>query len=145
MVLLLSGAGGFDRKTRRNHGRDVAGQIDLPLKCPKPCWYAYMDIPGNFKTRVPQEFIRFIEDLHARCSHNKNSIVAWGFSRGARLLEELVRKHSAYLDVAVIIAGYPETKGREENFSVAWERIAVKRTIVSMVHFAADQFCNASI
>jgi len=74
-----------------------------------------MDIPGNHKTKMPKEFIRFIEDLHARCSHNNNSIGAWGFSRGARWLEELVREHSAYLDVAVIIAGYPETRDKWAN------------------------------
>ena len=77
------------------------------MKCPYPCWYAYMDIPGNFKVKIPKEFILFLKDLHIRCSHNKNSIVAWGLSRGARWLEQLVREHSAYLDVAIIIAGYP--------------------------------------
>ena len=59
-------------------------------------------------------------------------------------MEELVREHSAYLDVAVIIAGYPETRGQWDNISVARELIAVKSTIVFMVHFAADELCNAS-
>ena len=60
-------------------------------------------------------------------------------------MEELVREHSAYLDVAVIIAGYPETRDKWANTSVARELIAVKRTIVFMVHFAADSCCNASL
>ena len=115
------------------------------MDCPHHCWYAYMEIGGNHKTRIPDVFKQFIADLHAMCSHNKNSIVAWGFSRGARWLEELVREHSAYLDVAVIIAGYPETRDKWTNTSVAKELIAVKSTIVSMVHFVADSCCNASI
>ena len=51
---------------------------------------------------------------------------------------------SSYLYVAVIIAGYPETKGREQHVSVSKELIAVNSTIVCMVHFAADFVCNAS-
>ena len=60
-------------------------------------------------------------------------------------MEEIVREYSVYLDVAIISAGYPETKGKEQNASVAKELIAVNSTIVCMVHFAADSFCNASI
>ena len=86
----------------------------------------------------------FIQDLHAMCSHNQNSIVAWGLPRGGRWLEDIVREHSVYLDVAIIIAGYPETKGGSQHFAVARELIAVKSTLVCMVHFAADEFCNAS-
>ena len=103
-----------------------------------------MQIHGNHKQAAPEAFIQFIKDLHAMCSHNGNSIVAWGFSRGGRWLEEIVREYSVYLDVAIIIAGYPETKGKEQNASVAKELIAVNSTIVCMVHFAADECCNAS-
>ena len=59
------------------------------------------DVPGNHKIKVLQGFVQFIKDLHAMCSTNKASIVAWGVSRGARWLEEIVRKRSVYLDVAV--------------------------------------------
>ena len=59
-------------------------------------------------------------------------------------MEEIVRESSVYLDVAIIIAGYPETKQREQHASVAKELIAVNSTIVCMVHFAADFVCNAS-
>ena len=59
-------------------------------------------------------------------------------------MEEIVLESSVYLDVAIIIAGYPATKGKQQNASVAKELIAVNSTIVCMVHFAADFFCNAS-
>ena len=144
LVLLVSGAGGFDTKTKKRHGEHEAGSLDLPFNCPKPCWYAYMQVEGKHKTAVPPALIQFIKDLHALCSHNKNSIVAWGFSRGGRWLEEIVLESSVYLDVAIIIAGYPQTKGGEQNASVAKELIAVNSTIVCMVHFAADACCNAS-
>ena len=77
------------------------------------------------------------------CSHDQNPIVAAGVSRGGRWLEQIVREYSAYVDVAIIIAGYPETIGRLQNAHVAKELIAVKSTIVCMVHFAADSCCNA--
>ena len=72
LVLLVSGAGGFDNKTRKRHGKNEAGSLDLPSNCPKPCWYAYMHVEGNYQTPVPPEFIQFIKDLHALCSLNKN-------------------------------------------------------------------------
>ena len=144
LVLVVSGAGGFAIKTRKRHGKNEAGLLDLPFNCPKPCRYAYMQVEGNHKTRVPEAFILFIKDLHAMCSHNRNSIVAMGLSRGGRWLEEIVREYSDYLDAAIIIAGYPETKDKSQNASVAKELIAVNSTIVCMVHFAADEFCNAS-
>ena len=50
----------------------------------------------------------------------------------------------ATVTVAIIIAGYPETKKREDNVSVVRTLIAVKSTIVFMVHFAADVHCNNS-
>ena len=53
-------------------------------------------------------------------------------------MEEIVREHSRFLDVAVIIAGDPETRGEEHNTSVAKELIGIKNTIVCMVHFGAD-------
>ena len=59
-------------------------------------------------------------------------------------MEQLVLEHSDWLDVAIIIAGYPETKDKLTNTSVTKELIAVKRTVVFMVHFAADTFCNAN-
>ena len=80
------------------------------MKCPYPCWYAYMEVPGNHKTRVHREFMQLIKDLHAMCIRNKNSIVARDLCRGGRWLEEIVREHSVYLDVAATIGGYPETK-----------------------------------
>ena len=103
-----------------------------------------MQVQGNHKTKAPQEFIQFIKDLHAMCNPNKNSIAAWGLSRGGMWLDGLVREYSVYLDVAIIIAGYPPTKDKWHNASVAKELIAVNSTIVCMVHFAADEFCNAS-
>ena len=126
-------------------GRAEPGKLDMPFNCPKPCWYANMQVDGNHKVAVPQAFFQLIKDLHVMCSHNKNSIVAWGFSRGGRWLEEIVREYSVYLDVAIIIAGYPETKDKWQNASAAKELIAVNSTIVCMVHFAADYFCNVSI
>ena len=145
LVLLVPPAGGFNFKTNKKHRKREAGQLLLPFNCPKPCWYAYMNVVGNWKTRVPHEFLQFISDLHAMCSPNKNAIIAWGFSRGARWLEEIVREHSRFLDAAFIIAGYPETRGQDQDTSVAKELIGIKTTIVCMVHFAADAVCNASI
>ena len=50
----------------------------LPMHCPHPCWYAYMQVKGNHKTRMPPEFLQFMKDIHAMCQQNRNAIV--GFS-----------------------------------------------------------------
>ena len=84
-----------------------------------------------------------IKRLHVMCSHNKNPIVAWGCSRGGRWLEELAREKGHYLDVAIIIGGYPESKGRWQQEAVATELIKVKKPIVCMVHYASDEHCSA--
>ena len=150
LVLLVPPAGGFPKQTKKKHGTALKGQLDLPLNCPMPCWYAYMDVPGNgHKAKVPREFIQFIKDLDDMCrSHKKNFknlMFAWGLSRGARWLEEIVREHSKYLDVAFIIAGYPENRCRFKNSCAAKELIEVARktdTMVVMVHFIFDEFCS---
>ena len=113
------------------------------MECPHPCWYAYMNVPGNWKTIIPDKFIGFLKDLHAMCSKNKNPILAWGLSRGGRWLEELARQHARYLDVAVIIGGYPESKGEWQQKAVATELINVRKPVVCMVHFSADELCGA--
>ena len=129
----------------RRTGAHEAGKIDVPFNCPYPCWYAYMQVVGNFRTRIPEEFIQFIKDLHVMCSHDQNPIVAAGVSRGGRWLEQIVREYSAYVDVAIIIAGYPENKDKVQNKSHAQELVKVKSTIVCMVHFISDFHCNTSI
>ena len=75
-------------------------------------------------------------------SHNRNSVVAWRRSRGGRWLEEIVREHSVYLDVAVITAGHPESKGEYGSISAVRKLMAVKSTIVFMVHVDAHDFCK---
>ena len=97
----------------------------------------------GFKAPMPQELILFIKDLHRMCIPKNNAIVAWGFSRGAKWLQEIVREYSIYLDVAIIIAGYPGSKDQFENASEAKALIAANKTLVCMVHFAADECCNA--
>ena len=92
---------------------------------------------------MPAEFIAFLQDLHTMCSDNKNPIVAWGLSRGGRWLEELARQHSRYLDAAVIIGGYPESRDQWQQKEMATELIRVKKPIVCMVHYVADEFCGA--
>ena len=104
-----------------------------------------MQVEGNHKTKMPPEFLRFIKDIHTMCKQNRNAIVGWGFSRGGRWLEELVRENSLYVDVAFVIAGYPPSKGEREQTNAAKELMAVKSTIVVMLHFAADFWCNASV
>ena len=142
LIILFSGWGGFLRQTKKIHGWQSAGEIWLPT-CPKPCWYAYMDIDGDHRTSAPKELIRFIKDLYEMCSHNRNSIVGWGFSRGGKWLDVIVREHSIYIDAAIIIGGYPPSNEKLEQIKVARELIKVKSTIVCMVHFAADTSCNA--
>jgi len=145
VVLLLSGSGGFDNKTKRNYGKNVdTNSLDLPLNCGKPCWYAYMQIPGSHKGELPKELIAFNKDLYFMCKHKRNPIVALGFSRGARWGEQLVRENSRYLEVAILIGGYPENRDRMKNRSHAKELVNVKTTIVCMVHFLADEHCNVS-
>ena len=146
LVILVPPTGGFEFKTR-----EAMGQLNLPLNCPMPCWYAYMNVPGNHKEKVPPEFILFIEELHHKCSSShqknfKNLIIAWGLSRGALWLEEIVREHSKYFDVAFIIAGYPENRCRHKNSCAAKELIEVAKVtgkVVCMVHFVSDELCNA--
>ena len=113
------------------------------MDCPHHCWYAYMEIGGNHKTRIPDVFKQFIADLHAMCSHNKNPIVAWGLSRGGRWLEELAREKGHYLDIAIIIGGYPESRCQWQSGKVAEELIKVKKPIVCMVHYSSDTHCSA--
>ena len=61
-------------------------------------------------------------------------------------MEEIVREHAKYLDVAIIIAGYPEGKDETKHRGAARQLIEVARdtaTVVCMVHFVSDEFCNA--
>ena len=59
-------------------------------------------------------------------------------------MEEIVRENSSYFDVAVIIGGDPESRDKWHQVRVAKERIAVKSTIVCMVHFAGDECCGVT-
>ena len=146
VVLLLQGSGGFWPKTKKKFGKDAdINSLDIPLNCPKHCWYAYMQITGKNNRKLPDELMQFIRELHGMCKHEGNPIVAMGFSRGARWLEEIVRENSHYLEVAIIIAGYPENKDKVQNKSHAQELVKVKSTIVCMVHFISDFHCNTSI
>ena len=146
VVLLLQGSGGFWPKTKKKFGKDAdINSLDIPLNCPKHCWYAYMQITGKNNRKLPDELMQFIRELHGMCKHEGNPIVAMGFSRGARWLEKIVRENSHYLEVAIIIAGYPENKDKVQNKSHAQELVKVKSTIVCMVHFISDFHCNTSI
>ena len=95
-----------------------------------------MDTHGNYNVRAPHEVMQHITDLHAMCSHKQNLIIAWGFARGARWLDLIVREYLVYLHVAFIIAGSPESRCEIENSHAAKELIEVARktdTIVVLV------------
>ena len=104
-----------------------------------------MQIPGDNKASLPKQLIAFIKELYGMCKHKGNPIVAMAFSRGARWLEQLVRENSHYLEVAIIIGGYPVSKDKVENKSHAKQLVNVKSTIVCMVHFIQDFHCNPLI
>ena len=97
LVFLVPFAGGF-YKTKKKHGKQEMGKLEFPLNCPMgPCWYAYMDVPGNHRVGVPQEFIQFIKDLHAMCSHKQNLIIAkqpFGSCRGLAGVLGLLKRSS---------------------------------------------------
>ena len=108
-----------------------------------------MNFEGGHKLPVPSELMEFIKDLDDMCQSQKgrpkNVMIAWGLSRGARWLEEIVRENAKYLDVAIIIAGYPEGKDETKHRGAARQLIEAARetgTVVCMVHLVSDEFCN---
>ena len=70
-------------------------------------------------------------------------VVKLRMSRGAKWVIELVREH-ALLNVAVIIAGYPQTRCQHDQVASAQELIAVRNCAICMVHMVADECCGVS-
>ena len=116
---------------------------DLPVNCPKPCWYAYMhwDV-GGWKMRLPLHFLEFVQFVRSQAK--ERVIIGWGLSRGANWLIELVRQHAGLLDGAVMFAGYPQKRCQYEQVASAQELIAVRNCDICMVHFVADEECGVS-
>ena len=143
VVLLVPGSGGFDLKNKKKHGRAQVGQIDLPVHCPFPCWYAWMQInPSGYRANVPEAFMQFVNFLRAKTHKKQNAIIGWGFSRGGKWLIEIVRNHAQLLDAAVIFGGYPLTKCEHDQQAEVQELIAVRSCMIALVHFAADSSCG---
>ena len=116
------------------------GKLDLPLNCPKPRWYAYVQCThsGNFKAKAPEELFAFIRFLRANTS---SAIIGWGMSRGGKWLSEVVRGHGGLVNVVAIFGGYPQTRCQYESLASAKELIAAI-CLVLMVHFDADPCCG---
>ena len=75
---------------------------------------------------MPPEFLQFIKDIHTMRQQQGQKIIAWAFSRGSRWLEDIVREHSMYLDVAVFFAGYPANRSAWDNAKAAAELIDMR-------------------
>ena len=115
----------------------------LPLNCPKPCWYAYMQWRrGSFKERLPDHFLEFVRFVRERAQGR--AVLGWGMSRGAKWLTELVREHAGLLDAAVMFGGYPQTRDQYDQVANAQELIAIRDCFIVMVHFAEDECCGVS-
>ena len=114
IVLLVPPSGGFHRL-----GKRAGGGLELPLCCPKPCWYAYMQWDrGKYKETLPPQFLEFIRFI--RVGARGNAIIGWGFSRGGKWLMEIVREHVGLLHAAVMFAGYPQARSQYDIAPFAW-------------------------
>ena len=115
----------------------------LPLNCPKPCWYAYMQWEGGgWKQPLPLQLVQFVQFIKKH-AHGR-AILGWGMSRGAKWLIELVREHAGLLDGAFMVAGYPQTKCRYQQAANARELIDTRNCAICMVHFDMDDCCGVS-
>ena len=135
IIILMSPTDGFSQK-------EQDGDIDVPMNCPTPCWYAYMQwSKGGWKAKLPDELLQFVQFIHSRAKNR--GIFGWGISRGAKWLIELTREHQL-LDAAVMFAGYPQTRCQHEQVANAQELIEVRNCAICMVHFVADECCGVT-
>ena len=112
----------------------------MPLNCPRPCWYAYMNWHGGgWKKPLPLEVVQFVQFVKTRAKNR--ALIGWGLSRGAKWVIELVQGHRL-LDAAVIFAGYPQTKCEHEQRASAQELINIRNCAIFMVHMVADECCG---
>ena len=142
IVIIVPGSGGFDRAKAKE-----GGHLQIPLCCPKPCWYAYMNFPGGdggYKQKLPRQLLDFIKMIHHLA--RSRAIIGWGFSRGAKWLIELIRNqnHAGLLHAAVMFAAYPQTKCQHEQQRCAHELIAIRSCAICLLHFSQDDSCGAS-
>ena len=135
VIIILPPSGGFNLR-RQTQG----GGLMLPLNCPRPCWYAYMNWHGGgWKLKLPDEVVQFVQFVKTRAKNR--ALIGWGLSRGAKWVIELVQGHRL-LDAAVIFAGYPQTKCEHEQRASAQELINIRNCAIFMVHMVADECCG---
>ena len=131
VIIILPPSGGFNLRKQKQ-----GGGLMLPLNCPMPCWYAYMDWSGGgWKLKLPKEVVQFVQFVKSQAKNR--ALIGWGLSRGAKWVIELVREHRL-LEAAVIFAGYPQTKCQHEQRASAQELIAIRNCAICMVHMTAD-------
>ena len=136
IVIIAPPSGGFDRAKKKD-----GGHLKIPVCCPKPCWYAYMDVHGGRHTmELPRQFVEFIEMLNRRAK--SRAIIGWGLSRGAKWLMEVIRNNNRLLDAAVLFAPYPQIKCPYEQKACADELIAITDCAICLLHFAEDDCCG---
>ena len=142
IILLVPPGGGFRRK-KTGKKKKKGKKMEIPLNCPKPCWYAYMQWSvGTYNLKLPPEFLDFVKFVNSRAK--SRAIIGWGLSRGAKWLIELAREHAGLLTGAVMIAGYPQTKDKDDQELSAKELIAIRNCVICMLHFVSDECCGVT-
>jgi hypothetical protein len=131
-------------------GVEIKTLRDMCGKAPAPSWWVLCDVgdKGNklganaiaAKRRMPV----FVPELLGKVKQwagTARKVIVIGFSRGGAWGLDLVLKHHADLDAAVLIAAYPHTKNPEANFDESRQLMLVDRPVL-LIHYTEDYWTN---
>ena len=145
ILVRIPGADGYtSTATEKKKVSDVL--LDEP---PYPCtivvlWSDGVGTQGkgkSYQRNLPPSMVAALKAIRRIGDCRKRSLLAAGFSRGAKWVMQLASLHSDLMDFAIMFAGYPSDRNAEVQ---AAEARALLRTPLPMdvVQYQYDHFCS---